>query len=193
LDRAGGVAFAGRGAQASAVLKMRIAHAAHKKPEKRMTSPLAAILVAVALVCAPTAFAADKAGDLTDMEKLRTTVQQDKRGLVASTLNLTDAEGKKFWPIYDTYQRTLNSVDQRRNKAVIDIVGMDRPMSDPYARQLANELIQTDEAEIKARRTMQNKLMRALPPRKAARYLQLESKIRAVEAYEIASSLPLVK
>ena len=158
-----------------------------------MTSPLAAILVAVALVCAPTAFAADKAGDLTDMEKLRTTVQQDKRGLVASTLNLTDAEGKKFWPIYDTYQRTLNSVDQRRNKAVIDIVGMDRPMSDPYARQLANELIQTDEAEIKARRTMQNKLMRALPPRKAARYLQLESKIRAVEAYEIASSLPLVK
>ena len=91
------------------------------------------------------------------------------------------------------YQRTLNSADTRRNKAVIDVVGMDRPMSDPYAKILASELIQTDEAEIKARRTLQNKLMRALPPRKAARYLQLESKIRAVEAYEIASSLPLVK
>ena len=35
--------------------------------------------------------------------------------------------------------------------------------------------------------------MRALPPRKAARYLQLESKIRAVEAYEIAQALPLVR
>jgi len=175
-----------------------------------MTSPLAAVLVAVALACAPAAHAADKAapppaakaaapapadkaGELTDMEKLRTAVQQDKRGLVASTLNLTDPEAKKFWPIYDAYQRTLNSVDTRRNKAVIDVVGMDRPMSDPYAKILASELIQTDEAEIKARRTLQNKLMRALPPRKAARYLQLESKIRAVEAYEIASSLPLVK
>ena len=174
-----------------------------------MTSPLAAILVAVALACAPAAYAADKAAppaaksaapastdkaaDVTDMEKLRNAVQQDKRGFVASTLNLTDAEAKKFWPIYDTYQRTLDAVDRRRNKAVIDIVGMDRPMSDPYAKSLATELIQTDEAEIKARRTMQNKLMRALPPRKAARYLQLESKIRAVEAYEIASSLPLVK
>ena len=176
-----------------------------------MTSPLAAILVALALVCVPGAQAADKAampapaakaapsatpdkvGDVTDMDKLRTVVQQDKRGFVASTLNLTDAEAKKFWPIYDAYQRTLDSVDQRRNKAVVDIVGMDRPLSDPYAKILASELIQTDEVEIKARRTMQNKLMRALPPRKAARYLQLESKIRAVEAYEIASSLPLVK
>ena len=66
-------------------------------------------------------------------------------------------------------------------------------MSDLYAKILATELIQADEAEIKARRTLQNKLMRALPPRKAARYLQLESKIRAVEAYEVASALPLVK
>ena len=172
-----------------------------------MNSPLAAILVAIALACAPAAHAADKAAptpatkpaasdkaaDVTDMEKLRTAVQQDKRAFVASTLNLTDAEAKKFWPIYDVYQRTLDSVDRRRNKAVVDIVGMDRPMSDPYAKILASELIQTDEAEIKARRTLQNKLMRALPPRKAARYLQLESKIRAVEAYEIASALPLVK
>ena len=65
-------------------------------------------------------------------------------------------------------------------------------MSDLYARNLATELMQADEAEIKARRTLQNKLMRVLPPRKAARYLQLESKIRAVEAYEIAAALPLV-
>ena len=164
--------------------------------------------LALALACAPAfgadkaspspdkgaaAKPADKAADVTDMQMLRTAVQQDKKSFVASTLNLSDAEGKKFWPIYDTYQRTLDAVDRRRNKAVIDIVGMDRPMSDPYARQLANELIQTDEAEIKARRTLQNKLMRALPPRKAARYLQLESKIRAVEAYEIAQALPLVR
>lgn len=173
-----------------------------------MTRSLPAAFLAVALACAP-AFAADKssppadkaaaaksadkAADVTDMQMLRTIVQQDKKSFVASTLNLSDAEGKKFWPIYDAYQRTLDAVDRRRNKAVIDVIGMDRAMSDPYARTLANELIQADEAEIKARRTLQNRLMRALPPRKAARYLQLESKIRAVEAYEVAAALPLVK
>ena len=35
--------------------------------------------------------------------------------------------------------------------------------------------------------------MRALPPKKALRYLQLEAKIRAVQAYDIAQAIPLVK
>jgi hypothetical protein len=54
-----------------------------------------------------------------------------------------------------------------------------------------------DEAEVKSRRTLQNRLMRGvptriLPPSKAARYLQLESKIRAVQAYDIAATIPLI-
>ena len=40
---------------------------------------------------------------------------------------------------------------------------------------------------------MHNAVMRALPPKKAARYLQLESKIRAVQAYDIAVAFPLVQ
>ena len=60
------------------------------------------------------------------------------------------------------------------------------------------ELVATDEVEIKARRTLHNRLMRGvptrlLPPKKAARYLQLESKIRAVLAYDIAATIPLVR
>ena len=62
----------------------------------------------------------------------------------------------------------------------------------------ASELVATDEVEIKARRTLHNRLMRGvptriLPPKKAARYLQLESKIRAVQAYDVAANIPLVK
>jgi hypothetical protein len=45
---------------------------------------------------------------------------------------------------------------------------------------------------------MQNRLMRGvptrvLPPKKAARYVQLETKIHAVLAYDIASTIPLIK
>lgn len=166
-----------------------------------MKTTLVAALMALAVAAAPT-LAADKAGqpkppdkaaDVTDMQMLRTAVQQDKKAFVASTLNLTDAEAKKFWPIYDLYQRSLDQADRRRTRAIIEVVGTDRPMTDPYAKSLALDLIATDEAEIKARRTLQNRLMRALPPRKAVRYLQLESKIRAIEAYDIASTLPLVR
>jgi hypothetical protein len=47
--------------------------------------------------------------------------------------------------------------------------------------------------ETKARRTLYNRVMSALPATKAVRYLQLENKIRAVQAYDLAQSLPLIK
>ncbi len=66
-------------------------------------------------------------------------------------------------------------------------------MTDLYAKQLAGELIEADEAEVKARRTLYKSVMRALPPKKATRYLQLENKVRAVQSYDMAAAFPLIK
>ena len=158
-----------------------------------MKRSVLASLLAIALIAGAGPSAGAAPGDVTDMESLRSAVQADKRDYVSSTLNLSPAEAKKFWPIYDRYQRARAAADERRAKAIVDVVGRDRPLTDPYAKTLAGELMAADEAEIKARRTLQNQLMRAVSPRTAARYLQLEAKIRALEAYDIASSLPLVQ
>ena len=127
------------------------------------------------------------------MQALRTAVRADKKAYVASVLNLTDAEAKKFWPLYDAYQRDVDMANRQRSRAVEQWIGFDRPLSDEFARNLAKDLIASDEIELRARRTLQNKLMRALPPKKAARYLQLEAKIRAFQAYDIATGIALVK
>ncbi|MEP6942420.1 MAG: hypothetical protein ABI981_05765 [Betaproteobacteria bacterium] len=124
---------------------------------------------------------------------MRTAVRADKRALVESTVRPTAAEAKKFWPIYAAYQRALDNINRRRVVAVEALIARDKAPSDLYARMLANELISTDEAEIKARRTMHNAVLKALPARRAARYLQLESKIRAVQAYDIAVAIPLIE
>ena len=127
------------------------------------------------------------------MAALRAAVQADKKALVARTLDLTAAEAKKFWPAFDAYQRSLDAANRRRVVVVEELIGTDRPLSDLHAKNLANELIAADEAEIKARRTLHNRVMRALPDKKAARYLQLEGKIRAAQAYDVAATIPLVK
>ncbi|HEY3242351.1 MAG TPA: hypothetical protein VGM03_03285 [Phycisphaerae bacterium] len=163
-----------------------------------MKKNFAAVLFAAAIIAVQPAWAEDKIADVTDMQALRAAVRADKKGFVASTLKLTTAEAKRFWPVYDNYQRIVDSANQRRVVAVEGLIALDKPISDLYARNLANELIATDEAEIKARRTLHNRLMRGvptriLPPRKAARYLQLESKVRAIQAYDIAANIPLVK
>jgi Spy/CpxP family protein refolding chaperone len=158
-----------------------------------MNKLFTAMLCAWAVLAAPMVLGEGNAADATDMQALRTAVRADKKALVASTLNLTDAEAKKFWPIYDAYQRDLDLANRRRNLVVVDVVGSNKPISNLYAKNLANELLAADEAEIKSRRTMQNKVMKALPDTKAARYLQLESKIRAFQDYDIAVAIPLVK
>ncbi len=158
-----------------------------------MKKNIAAILFAAAALAAQFAWAEGNIADVTDMQALRTAVRADKKAFVASTLQLTDAEAKKFWPLYDAYQIILDAATQRRARVIVDVVSTDRPVSDLYARALANELIAADEDEIKARRTLHNRVMRALPAKKAARYLQLEFKIRAVQAYDIAATIPLIK
>lgn len=158
-----------------------------------MNKYLSAVVCVWSLLAAPMTLAEGNATDATDMQALRAAVRADKKALVASTLNLTPAEEKKFWPIYDSYQRDLDMINRRRVVAIEGLIARDKPLSDLYAKTLANELIATDEAEIKARRTMHNRILKALPAKQAARYLQLESKIRAVQAYDIATTFPLIK
>jgi hypothetical protein len=66
-------------------------------------------------------------------------------------------------------------------------------MTNLAAKNVITELMTVDEAEVKARHTLRRRLMRALPPIKAAQYLQLEDKIQAVQDYDIAATVPLIR
>jgi Spy/CpxP family protein refolding chaperone len=158
-----------------------------------MNKTFAGVLFIAAVALAPAAWAQDKPSDMTDMAALRAAVKTDKKALVTQTLDLTPAEAKKFWPAFEAYRRSTDMANRERNLALEGLIGVDKPMSDLYAKNLAAELVAADDAEIKARRVLYNKVMKALPAKKAARYLQLESKIRAMQAYDVAVAFPLIK
>jgi Spy/CpxP family protein refolding chaperone len=163
-----------------------------------MKRRVAAILLSAVMFAAPSAHAVDKAAADVELQAMWKAVQADKKAYVASVLNLTPAEAKKFWPIYDQYQRDLDQYNRKRNVALEGVIGSDKPVSDLYAKQLSAELLAADEGEIKARRKMQNKLIQArllspVPAKKAALYLQIEGRIRAVQLYGIAEEFPLIK
>jgi outer membrane PBP1 activator LpoA protein len=158
-----------------------------------MNRHLAAVLVAAAVLAAPISRAADGTPPPNDMQALQKAVTADKRAYVASVMKLTDAEAKKFWPIYDAYQADVDLANRKRARTLEVLIARDQPISDLYAKQLANDLLAADDTEVRARRKMQTKLMRALPPKKAARYLQVEAQIRAMQLYGIAQAFPLVQ
>ena len=158
-----------------------------------MKTSVSALLFAVAVISASPAWAQGNAADVTDMQALRTAVRTDKKAYVASVLQLTDAEAEKFWPAYDAYQRTFEMTNREKVVTLEGVIAQDKPISDPYAKQIAKDVIAADEIEVKARRTLYNRLLKAVPAKKALQYLQLEAKIRAVQAYDVAQAIPLVK
>ena len=158
-----------------------------------MKKLLTNVVLIACCVAAPAAIAQGAANDVTDMQALRQAVKNDKRAFVESVMQLTDVEAKRFWPIYTAYQRELDATSRRRVVAVQGLMFRDAPTTNLSAKQYASEMLAIDEAEIKARRTMRNRVMRALPATKAARYMQLEEKIRAVQDYDVAVAVPLAR
>ena len=61
------------------------------------------------------------------------------------------------------------------------------------AKKLLDESVAIDDAEVKAKSALAPKVMGVLPAAKAARYIQIENKIRAAIRYELAAGIPLVQ
>ena len=158
-----------------------------------MNKLLAVAVLTIAVTVAQFASAQGNATDVTNMQGLRDAVKSDKKAFVASKLDLTPAEAQKFWPIYDQFQRALAVVAQQRAVSLEGMLSRDQPISNAYAKQLTSATLAADDAEIRARHRLYNRLIRVLPAIKAARYLQLEGKIRAVQAYDLASTIPLIQ
>ena len=158
----------------------------------RVVNPLVvAVFLGIALASAP-AGAQDATAGTTDIQAVRDALKHDKRAYIASMLSLTSAEAKRFWPIYDSYQRVIDDTSQRRVVAVKDLVMRDSPTTNLAAKNLMMELVSIYDTEAKARLRLARRVMRALPAIKAARYLQLEAKMLAVRDYDEASAVPLV-
>ena len=149
------------------------------------------VVVLAALIALP-AFAADKPA--SNMEIVREKVKADKKLLVASNMELTESEAKGFWPVYEAYQADLAAINARLVRLIKSYADQwnAKSLTDDGAKQLLQEGLAIEAAEVSLRQGMEAKLLAVLPARKAARYLQIENKIRAAIKYELADEIPLV-
>ncbi len=154
---------------------------------------ISALILWVAVLAATPALAQDKSAD-TNMQILLDKVKADKKLVVASNMGLTDAEGKAFWPIYDAYQKELQAINEHLAKTILAYADAynTNALSDDLAKRLSNEALVIDQDELTLRKTYAAKLDRVIPAKKAARYIQIENKIRAAIRYEMAAGIPLV-
>jgi hypothetical protein len=153
------------------------------------------LTAALTMVFGLTALALAQTPAPTNMDILRQKVKADKKLVVAENLMLTEAEGAKFWPVYDAYQKELQQINERLKAVILAYADAYNkgPVTDATAKKLIEDASAVDDAEATLRRTALPKILAVLPAAKAARYVQIENKIRAVIRYELAAGIPLVQ
>jgi len=144
------------------------------------------------LVVSP-AVSQDKPAD--NMQILRDKIKADKKLIVAANMELTESEAKGFWPVYEAYQKDFDAINQRIVKLIKSYAADDmaNTLTDDKAQKLTAEFVNIQKAEAELQASYVPKLSKVLPPKKVARYLQIENKIRAVVKYEFAVNIPLVE
>ena len=148
------------------------------------------MLVAVVAMVAP-ALAQDKPAD--NMQIVLEKIRADKKLFVAENMELTEAEAKAFWPVYEQYQDELFLLRARTAKLIKDYGDAHEKMTNDTAKKLLDELMVIEGLGPKLRQAYLSKFRKALPEVKVVRYYQIENKIYAVLLYELARNIPLVK
>jgi hypothetical protein len=129
------------------------------------------------------------------IQNLLAKVEAGKKQLVEANMKLSESEGKDFWPIYNQYQKELESID-RRIASIIESYAeayRTKTLTDKDAKILTDELTAVQIADAELFPSYVSKLNEVLPPKKVALYVQIETKIRTAMKCEMAKNSPLLQ
>ena len=158
--------------------------------EVRKTVFITLLALVMALGAIPVS-AQDEPAD--NMQIVIEKIRADKKLFVAGIMELTEAEAKTFWPVYDRYQDELFLLRARIMLLIKDYAEAYESMTNDTATKLLDEYMTIETLELELRRTYLAEFRRVLPEIKVVRYYQIESKIHAALMYELAANIPFMK
>lgn len=160
---------------------------------------IAATALALALAGAAPATAAPAEPTQAEMDAamaaFRAILATGLREVYKDQLDLTEEEGKKFWPIYEKYEAEY----KKQNDELLALIKRYAnaynagPVDDATAKGLLKDMLAHEQKESKLRQKMVKQAMDVLPGHKAALFAQIDNKVRVTIKYDLARQIPLVE
>jgi Spy/CpxP family protein refolding chaperone len=152
--------------------------------------PLALALLVTAL---PTLVQAQDAGLASDEQILLKQISTNKKAVYAENLGLTEEESAKFWPIYDEYEAKQKPLQDRFLANLNSFAEKYDTLTDEEATAILKEkmAIEKEGAALKQKYTA--KIAKELPPKKALRYAQLETRVQNAVTRNVYTLIPLAR
>jgi len=157
-------------------------------------------IMLLGLVCAAPSWSADepmeaKAGMPTAeqaSEQFRIDMQAVAADVMAKGLTLTAEQAAKFWPMFEDFQKEQKAIIDEQLKSLSKYQDTYRAMTDADALAYANSLLQRDQKIHDLRVKYLTKFQKIVPPRIAARAIQLDRRLGLVSQVKISSRVPLI-
>ncbi len=157
---------------------------------------LPVLLAACFVACAPT-FA--QVGKLTVIEPsrylelLRTDIRADKVELLTESLNLTEAESAKFWPLYREYEVALASLNDRRIALLEEYTDNYGAVTESKARDFTGIHFGIERDKLRLRERYFRRIASATSAKIAARFIQVENVVASLISLQVGAELPLMQ
>jgi Spy/CpxP family protein refolding chaperone len=120
-------------------------------------------------------------------------VMTDKRAVYAQNLQLTDAESRAFWPVYDEYEMKAKKLNDEFLKLVDDYAAKFGSITDEDATAMLKTKMRIEKEREDLKQAYTKKVAKALPPVKALRYAQIETRLDNMLRREVYGLIPLAQ
>ena len=128
-----------------------------------------------------------------DVDLLRKDLRAKRKELTAANLKLTDAEGERFWPVYDQYVKELIAINDKKFALIQDYADNYRTMTNDQALLFIRQWLDFDIATNQLRQKYVPIVAKVLDGKKTATFFQLDRRIAMMIELQVASQMPLVQ
>jgi hypothetical protein len=153
---------------------------------------LSAILTLALTMPATRAFAQDNSTLESDIQVLRSDLRAQKTQIVSDQLKLSDSEAKAFWPIYREYDVELSKLGDEKVAIIKEYAKDYDTITDAQIQDLAQRTFKLESKRIDLREKYFKKISKAVSPKTAARFMQVDSRLDLLMNLQLADSIPMV-
>lgn len=124
---------------------------------------------------------------------LRHDIQTQKVAITSQLMQLSPEQAGTFWSIYANYAKDLSGLGDLRLRGIKEYAANYTALSDQKATELANMRLEYETRIVALKKKYFEQLSKALTPKVAARFFQIENQLLDILDLQIASSLPIVQ
>lgn len=126
-------------------------------------------------------------------ELLRADVRLQKVAIITEVMGFTEAEDKAFWPIYREYDAEMSKLGDERVALIAEYARVYDSMTDDAASELATKALELESKRQAVKAKCFDRVKKAMSPKTALRFLQVEHQLLLLIDLQISASLPVVK